>query len=127
MATNHRRGSSAKPSGLADKPEPDLRIEDDHRVRRLFGSRGRAQSHCHVGKAGAWISPTISNVPAIHPNGEGRRLFTGTISATGKPRFVTVIGRRVRCTSSRSFKHVALNFVAPIVRPAFVLVLIWSF
>jgi hypothetical protein len=63
------------------------------------------------------ISPTISILPAKRPLSDFHRFFfTGWRTATGRPRFVTVIVSLRSSTSSKNARHFALNSVAVTVR-----------
>jgi hypothetical protein len=82
-----------------------MRIEEDH---------FRITSHASSGTTGDSIFPTISNCPAMKPKRLRFFELTGTIFATGVPRFVMRTGSPVALTSSITDRQRALNSPAGI-------------
>ena len=92
------RSSSAYPAGAG----------------RAVRSSPSSRSAFQTSPVGPTMSPRISPVPRILPKMSGISVASGSRRATGLPRFVMMISRCFCCTSSSSFKHLALNSPAGI-------------
>jgi len=99
-AADARLGADSNPCGtaklgrLANPPKPSVCIEHDH------------CSIYHSSNIGSTTLPWNFTLPKSFP---GLRVSVGTTLATGFPRLVTISGRRVRATLSRSERQRALN------------------
>src|ERR1035437_7788409 len=106
LVSNRCKRTRDTPSELSirgETPDPDVRVEKQLHF--------RSASHASSGRTGETMSHRISICPLYAPR---TRRFPaassgGTTRATGLPKRVTVTGRLVRRTSSRTARQVALK------------------
>src|ERR1700691_85477 len=90
-------------------PNPNVRVEEQLHGQRTF--------HRSNARTGPTISPRISSESLMQPSHDSLDATLGGItSATGLPKRVTRTGLRVRRTSSRTARQVALNWEIAISR-----------